>query len=740
MGSTAPALQGFAPFTVALRILQAKAQLRVLEGLEEGSKGVVAPVNVGDRAESPDNAEAPAAKRPRNEDAGNGAGHGDNASTHAGAAVSDETAKKPDEMGEKPQKSRAEEKQARKKKILSLNRQLKTLATRKQLREAQKLFHRHRRKGLVDVHSCTNLINAHVRCDDVEGAELVIAEMQELGFTPNVVTYTSYIKGLCGRGQVVEALETVDSMRKLRPPLVPNLRTVSTLLRGCRAAGCIDPAEQLVERMQRDWNIAPDAGCYEAVAALLAQGLRLDALGTLVTQLQAAADAAAGGTTGLECEREAALSPAIHLGHARAAAIAGRFDEANDALSRADAAIDDRGGGIAARRSGRPGFEPRTGLGSTETAGSVAGTMSAANGAASRSKIGSMLRFARHQLEEQRRELSIVRGFVLLKMRELADLDGASRAAAAARHAEWVAACFGRTLYFDPATGSPADSGPATVNRLHTALLDKFGLDSWCKMHAQPDTAGTSAQVDVARRALEDGVDSEGRLQFGTLLGESRANLPLRVEVGSGTGEWAAIQAAHDEETANWATCELKHERVYQAFAAAVLGGRANLITIGGDAVEVVGARLPLGAVDGFFVNHPEPPERTGAISEGKHLLTPDFFRLMAAALIPGVGTVTVVTDNRDYGKQLSEIAASAGFTSCLRAVDGDAFFASTDEVRFRTATTGADGGSVVLYEGTPGPQHGHAVAGSSYFDRLWLADSKVKRYYFCSRPIDANN
>ena len=66
---------------------------------------------------------------------------------------------------------------------------------------------------------------------------------------------------------------------------MPNLRTVSTLLRGCRAAGCVAPAERLVERMHGQWGIAPDAGCYEAVAVLLAQALRLGALRALVDQL-----------------------------------------------------------------------------------------------------------------------------------------------------------------------------------------------------------------------------------------------------------------------------------------------------------------------------------------------------------------------------------------------------------------------------------------------------------------------
>jgi hypothetical protein len=82
--------------------------------------------------------------------------------------------------GEAPQSKRAmkrasaEEKQKRKKKTLHLNRQLGDLAQRKQLNDAKKAFRRGTRQSLTDVHSFTNLINAHVRCYDIVGARCVM--------------------------------------------------------------------------------------------------------------------------------------------------------------------------------------------------------------------------------------------------------------------------------------------------------------------------------------------------------------------------------------------------------------------------------------------------------------------------------------------------------------------------------------------------------------------------------------
>lgn len=61
----------------------------------------------------------------------------------------------------------------RKKRILKLNQQLAALAQRKQLRQAQKVFGKAARKGMVDAHTYSNMMNAHVRCGDIAGAAKV---------------------------------------------------------------------------------------------------------------------------------------------------------------------------------------------------------------------------------------------------------------------------------------------------------------------------------------------------------------------------------------------------------------------------------------------------------------------------------------------------------------------------------------------------------------------------------------
>lgn len=87
--------------------------------------------------------------------------------------------------------------------------------------------------------------------------------------------------------------------------------------------------------------------------------------------------------------------------------------------------------------------------------------------------------------------------------------------------------------------------------------------------------------------------------------------------------------------------------------------GLPNLAVLGGDASQILPTRIPPQSISAVYINHPEPPERTGGVgdSEGKHLLTQTFFADIFRILSPE-GTCTIVTDNLPYAKSLlTEIA-----------------------------------------------------------------------------------
>ena len=88
-------------------------------------------------------------------------------------------------------------------------------------------------------------------------------------------------------------------------------------------------------------------------------------------------------------------------------------------------------------------------------------------------------------------------------------------------------------------------------------------------------------------------------------------------------------------------------------------GGLSNLAIIGGDASNILPNRIAPSSITSVYINHPEPPERTGGVgdSEGRHLLTQDFFNNIHQILVPH-GTCTIVTDNLPYAKSLLQALA----------------------------------------------------------------------------------
>lgn len=182
--------------------------------------------------------------------------------------------------------------------------------------------------------------------------------------------------------------------------------------------------------------------------------------------------------------------------------------------------------------------------------------------------------------------------------------------------------------------------------------------------------------------------------------------LPVNMEICSGSGEWVVSHAAsdlyqrsskHDKRDksaaappgltprALWLALELRCDRVYHTicrsvlenlvrhsqhvressvadsahtqsshYQSLILGGLSNLAIIGGDASHILPNRIAPGSIANVYINHPEPPERTGGVgdSEGQHLLTQSFFTEIHR-ILSKEGKCTIVTDNLPYAKSL---------------------------------------------------------------------------------------
>jgi pentatricopeptide repeat protein len=197
-------------------------------------------------------------------------------------------------------------------------------ANRKMLKEAQQCFETAIAKNLANSHTYTIMINAHVRCGDADGAAKVLKRMSKASLQPCVVAYTTLINGKCRAGDLQGGMEVLRAMLERRPPVMPNVRTVNTLLRGCMLVGGVSEAKSLFERMLAEWGAQPDASTYEYVVSLLSQALRLEEAGSIVDELRRAAASAKDGegdTAESVHATVSAQSPLLYVSMARASAL-----------------------------------------------------------------------------------------------------------------------------------------------------------------------------------------------------------------------------------------------------------------------------------------------------------------------------------------------------------------------------------------------------------------------------------
>jgi len=203
----------------------------------------------------------------------------------------------------------------------------------------------------------------------------------------------------------------------------------------------------------------------------------------------------------------------------------------------------------------------------------------------------------------------------------------------------------------------------------------------------------------------------------------------LHVELGSGSGDWACLQAKLNPSD-NYVTVELRSDRVAQTFAKCILNQQqtkhaplTNLCCVGSECGSFLRERVKNGTVQTIFVNHPEPPTQTynSVIDEEPaHMLNSQTIISATRCLQSnGKGRLIIVTDNLIYARLICQ--------TVVRVLENnnDLVGLQGGEVRDLRRIESFGRSSVHLYEGQPSTSIGHFTpnrfeGGTSYFDRLW--------------------
>ena len=131
-------------------------------------------------------------------------------------------------------------------------------------KKAQGIFSLMRHEGVpcnAVTYNC--VIHACVRVGDMEGAINLLHSMRggshENGciLKPDKFTYSTIIKGYCGKGEIEQALSLFDGM--LKEGLSPDLVIYNTLLDGCVKRRHHEVCDKLLFEMTQSWNIHPNS-------------------------------------------------------------------------------------------------------------------------------------------------------------------------------------------------------------------------------------------------------------------------------------------------------------------------------------------------------------------------------------------------------------------------------------------------------------------------------------------------
>ncbi|CAE8608698.1 unnamed protein product [Polarella glacialis] len=471
-------------------------------------------------------------------------------------------------------------------------------------------------------------------------------------------------------GDVDGARRTISEMIAQDPPAWPDQRTVNTFLRGCLKLGEVQAACEFFGRLE-EWEVAADSATYKIMMQVLGMGWKLKDMQALLQDLSSRIAESKSGDAIEGLDNEVGLNLSV----AQVAYLIGKPKTGKQALLAAEAALA-RG--------------PHERLGFSEATGGAK-------------------QFDQHRRRELAREADRLRSAVESGGGASFDLAG----------------CLGRSFAFPALRGSVRSSNEDNLSASESwkpvldALRGSFGVDKCFDL-------GLCSKEDFEAQ-LKRCFSPKGTLRWPRVFGGK--GLPTRLEICSGTGDWAVAQARAEAGRANWIASELRFDRAHAILAKTVLARVGNLAVFAGDAALAVRCRVPPSSLANVCINFPEPPQtdRNASCDEAEsqlHLLTADFFRDAHVALVDG-GILTIFSDNEQYMQSLARTLGS------LREQGGPGrLFTPFGDVPDEHVMEAQEICGVLLYQGQPGPEVGHAVAQDSYFDRLFQLGQHSERYY----------
>merc|ERR1719272_1206095 len=127
------------------------------------------------------------------------------------------------------------------------------------------------------------LIDACARCGRMDYLPNLVADMKTQGLQPNVVTYSTMLKGHCQNGEVQKGFAILEQM-KTEAHLKPDEIMYNSLLDGCAQNNLFEEGLRLLEEMQTG-GVKPSNFTLSIVVKLMNRARRLDQAFSLVADI-----------------------------------------------------------------------------------------------------------------------------------------------------------------------------------------------------------------------------------------------------------------------------------------------------------------------------------------------------------------------------------------------------------------------------------------------------------------------
>eukprot|EP00933_Yihiella_yeosuensis_P033263 TRINITY_DN26_c0_g1_i2.p1 TRINITY_DN26_c0_g1~~TRINITY_DN26_c0_g1_i2.p1 ORF type:complete len:872 (+),score=200.07 TRINITY_DN26_c0_g1_i2:162-2618(+) len=174
---------------------------------------------------------------------------------------------------------------------ITLGCMVEALVTNKQVEEAWKLVNGlwddEEKRPLVNTVVYSNIMKGFAMLKDVVQVRAVYREMTDRGIECNRVAFNTILNASAMCGEMEEVPNILKLMREADPPIVPDVITFSTIVKGFCVAGDLEKALALMSEMKATKGSEPDELTYNSMIDGCVKTGRIDTAMMLIDEMKA---------------------------------------------------------------------------------------------------------------------------------------------------------------------------------------------------------------------------------------------------------------------------------------------------------------------------------------------------------------------------------------------------------------------------------------------------------------------